>query len=180
MDAYLHSIRNYYGDRVAKRSRVPLMYHIVEGLAVLEKLHADLNTKRAFVVHPIFQEDQVLGDKAYSRFPWFDPEVVVFAMEYRSVANEYLSDKPPTYDIRLSPLPEVNLMLTADKIQNKKDFVKYHLGTHPRSDRLEQYFNQWLAVLGISDKQYNDMVDYLVARFPQHQKIDSTVDPQDF
>ena len=85
-------------------------------------------------------EGSVLG-----RFA-LDPQAVVLAMEYRSVANRYLSNMPlrATEDIELSLLPEVNQMLIADKVQNRKDFLIYHADSHPRADALSQYFVNWL------------------------------------
>ncbi|WP_437969795.1 hypothetical protein WMF04_11090 [Sorangium sp. So ce260] len=50
----------------------------------------------------------------------------------------------------MSPLEEVNHLLRADKIQNYKDFLLHHRGTHPRRVELDRYFNQWLARLGVS------------------------------
>jgi hypothetical protein len=70
-------------------------------------------------------------------------------MEYRRVANNYLSKRTITSldDIELSPMLEVNQMLWADKLQNQKDFRAYHLGKHNRSDILEQYFINWINKL---------------------------------
>lgn len=42
---------------------------------------------------------------------------------------------------------DLNDMLLADKIQNRKDFRMYHLGKHERSDELEAYFNLWIEWL---------------------------------
>jgi len=79
---------------------------------------------------------------------------MALAMEYRSVANAYLSpmgDREPA-QIRLSPIEAVNDMLRADKIQNYRDFLRYHDGTHPRSAALHRYFRAWLTRLGIGDR----------------------------
>ncbi len=80
-------------------------------------------------------------------------------MEYRSVANEYLSHRTIAHvdEIRLSPLPEVNQMLIADKVQNCKDFELYHKATHPRSAELDLYFNNWLRRLGITPERYTTL-----------------------
>jgi hypothetical protein len=104
---------------------------------------------------------------------------MLLGVEYRSTANNYLSFKSATEQIKLSPITDVNHMLVADKVQNRKDFEIYHKGaplgrsdvvlcdadvltvasrarpgTHPRSDRLDEYFRQWLDALGVSEEQY--------------------------
>ena len=40
-------------------------------------------------------------------------------------------------------------MLVADKVQNLKDFVLHHLGSHKRSDELYRYYHRWLQHLGV-------------------------------
>jgi len=49
---------------------------------------------------------------------------------------------------------EVNEMLIADKVQNKKDFMKYHFGKHDRSNELFRYFNKWLDALTVDNLSY--------------------------
>lgn len=87
----------------------------------------------------------------------------MLATEYRWTANSYLSFHPsrPLDEIKLSPLEEVNQMLIADKIQNRKDFEMYHLGKHPSSERLQQYFSEWLERLGVSESMYQEFVSYI-------------------
>jgi hypothetical protein len=81
-------------------------------------------------------------------------------MEYRRVANNYLSKRMINSidEIELSPLKDVNDMLIADKVQNRKDFELYHLDTHERSDVLDQYFKNWLIRLGITEERYQELV----------------------
>lgn len=55
---------------------------------------------------------------------------------------------------RLSPLREVNDMLIADKVQNRKDFELFHSSTHDKRDRLAAYFAEWLAALEVSEDIY--------------------------
>lgn len=57
-----------------------------------------------------------------------DRRVMLLGMEYRSTANNYLSFKSATEQIKLSPITDVNHMLVADKVQNRKDFEIYHKG----------------------------------------------------
>ena len=168
-------IRAHYGDRTAKRSGVPLIAHIEEGLEILVRLEADRETMEAYAVHPLFQADDDLAanrDKAVL----LPSRVVMLAMEYRSVANAFLSDQVekgpdergreaiyPRRPLRLSPLAEVNRMLVADKVQNRKDFEIHHKGTHARSDELDFYFRHWLKALGLDEGDYQTLIRGLKA-----------------
>lgn len=151
-------ISDFYGGEIATRSGVQLMNHIDEGLYILDKIGASDIAKRAYCLHPIVQGDESLRDNKHL-LKNIDTDVVIASIEYRSVANEYLSKRSINSldEIRLSPLKDVNDMLIADKIQNRKDFDLYHLGKHERSSQLDQYFKNWLTKLGISEDQY----DYL-------------------
>jgi hypothetical protein len=146
------AVRRFYGDRRARRSGVLYLNHIDEGLLVLADLGATDRARRAFCLHPLFQADEDLarsyGDVASATD---DPQVLVLALEYRNVANAYLSPREISSidGIALGPLPEVHDMLRADKVQNYKDFLLHHRGIHPRSRELEGYFENWLARLGI-------------------------------
>lgn len=170
-------ISQHYGDRVAKRSQVPLINHINEGLVVLDAIGATEEAKRAFCLHPLFQADEDLKENFYMASFVF-PHVLLLTMEYRNIANAFLSDKmdddmlQETIDaygldslrsdlIKLSPLKEVNDMLIADKVQNYKDFVTYHQKTHERTSELDDYFNIWLNTLGVSDKQYGELINLI-------------------
>lgn len=148
-------ISDFYGDKIANRSGVRLMNHIDEGLYILEKIGASDVAKRAYCLHPIVQDDQSLKENSYL-LKDIDSGVIIAAIEYRSVANEYLSKRviESIDEIRLSPLKDVNDMLIADKIQNRKDFELYHLGKHERSNELDQYFKNWFTRLEITDEFY--------------------------
>jgi len=143
-------IKNFYGNRVTKRSGVPLINHINEGLLILDYLDATIATKRAYCIHPIIQSDVDLKNNLWHLFG-LDTYTIILAMEYRKTANAYLSRRKINSidEIELSPLEEVNQMLIADKIQNRKDFDLYHNGIHPRSKELDEYFQNWFNRLGI-------------------------------
>ena len=150
-------IAKHYGGRVAKRSQVPLINHINEGLIVLNAIGATETTKRAFCMHPLFQADEDLQENFYMA-SFVEPQVLLLTMEYRSTANAYLSDKIDTDQVlKLSPLLEVNEMLIADKVQNMKDFMTYHHGTHTRSNELARYFDKWLTALNIKPYTYREL-----------------------
>ncbi len=157
------AIRDFYGDQVAARSQVPLINHIHQGLVILGAIGASETAKKAYCLHPLFQNDQELSTVAQTYLrnnPSADPYVVMLAMEYRQVANAYLSRAVmPENGIKLSVLPEVNDMLIADKVQNRKDFDLYHKGAHVMSDRLTQYFGEWLKALGVSDDCYKNLIE---------------------
>lgn len=157
-------IEKFYSNRESARSKVPLINHINEGLIILDHLGESVETMNAFCLHPMIQNDPDLAVNWGIIVHTCDAKTVMLAMEYRSVANEFLSPKvnDVTIDkIRLSPLTAVNNMLIADKIQNRKDFELYHRGTHPRSAELEKYFNMWLSALSISENKYTDIIKLL-------------------
>lgn len=157
------TIEEFYGNRTASRSGVPLMNHINEGTRILEAIDADPAAILAYRLHPIYQNDSDLEDNYHSLLN--RPQLVVlYVMEYRNVANSSLSDivkkthwvdNDPTLSlerpIKISLLEQVNKMLIADKVQNWKDFKQFHLGKHARSDELDFYFRSWFRALGISE-----------------------------
>lgn len=141
-------IKSYYGNKTAERSGVPYINHINEGIKILQKINAGEHAIRAYCLHPLLQHDKDLI-KNWLKLQEISPHIIVLTMEYRRVANNYLSTRKINSldDIELSPLIEVNQMLLADKMQNRKDFLKYHLNTHPRADEIKQYFENWISKL---------------------------------
>lgn len=140
-------IAKFYGDGRARRSGVPLMNHIDEGLATLAALGATDIAKRAFCLHPIVQNSEPI-DVSWS--PAYE-----LACEYRDRANAYLcrpeTDWVLTTQDALSiigvPSYQCILMLLADKTQNQKDFNLHHKRDHPRASELTNYFNVWIQFL---------------------------------
>lgn len=162
------AIERHYGDQCAKRSGLYLMQHIDEGLYVLHRrVHARDAAMRAYCLHPLVQSDEDLA-RTFARhgLEGFSTEVVILALEYRNIANQFLSpmEAHPGYtdpaNITLSPLWGVNQMLVADKVQNCKDFRLHHAATHPRSSWLERYFQAWLRALEVPAEE----VDWLAKR----------------
>jgi hypothetical protein len=162
-DLQYRLIATFYGERRARRSGVRLMNHIDEGLRILDALGASREAKQAFCLHPIVQADEDLARAAAEggalRTPGLDPLAVALALEYRAVANAYLSTRTVVAleEIRLSPLPDVQAMLVADKVQNRKDFELHHRATHPRAAELAAYFERWLRRLGVSEERYREL-----------------------
>lgn len=155
-------ISDFYGGEIATRSGVQLMNHIDEGLYILYKIGASDIAKRAYCLHPIVQDDESLKNNKHL-LNNVDSDVVIASIEYRSIANEYLSKRNINSldEIRLSPLKDINDMLIADKIQNRKDFELYHLGKHERSSQLDQYFKNWLTKLDVSENDYQEFKNNL-------------------
>ncbi len=168
--AEYRAVADLYGERRAERSGVPLIAHIHEGLALLRALGADEVVLRSFCLHPLVQGDEALRSSLRERrLSACDPEAVALALEYRSVANGFLSwmETHPGYEdpreIRRSPLAEVDAMLIADKIQNAKDFGLYHRRSHPRAAWLARYFDAWLAALEVSPEQARRLTSLVTA-----------------
>lgn len=144
------TISNHYGNQRAKRSGVLLINHIDEGLTILDLIVSSKDAKLAFCIHPLAQ--------AYLDVEW--SSVKNLAKEYAYFANKFLCNES-TDHIKTKNQLEIHLhydidyrisddcidMLIADKIQNRKDFMKYHKGTHDRSSELERYFDLWIAYL---------------------------------
>lgn len=163
-------VTRFYADKVAARSKVYKIHHVTEGVFILNRLGASLAAKRAFCLHPMLQGDGELGEHFDFIMSNCDATAVALAMEYRNVANQYLSfrDIVGISEITLSPIHQVNLMLTADKIQNRKDFDLYNRGTLRNSDRLDVYFANWLNRLGVTEEAYQQWVKDLQSEFPEH------------
>ena len=160
-------VENYYRDRVAERSKVPLINHIKEGLIVLNEINANETTMKAYCLHPLFQNDSELGNYGLvvASIPSISPVAIMLTMEYRARANDWLSEKVnlsnglPILDGMSSHgcLNSVKQMLIADKVQNYKDFKIHHLKSHQRSKDLDAYFNVWLRELGVSHDMYEKL-----------------------
>lgn len=142
-------IEKFYANRCAKRSGVPLMNHISEGLDILIGLNASDRAMDAFCIHPIVQNDEE-GFDHIKKFYSYE-----LAVEYKERANAYLC-KPETDYIKtntdihdlVGPMSkDCRDMLIADKIQNQKDFLIYHMNTHERSQQLFKYFHNWITYL---------------------------------
>jgi hypothetical protein len=158
----LELITQYYGEKRAARSQVLFINHIQEGLVILDRIGAHELSKRTYCLHPLVQADEDLRNNYPSLIA--HPEASLrqslpLAMEYRYIANSYLSQhEPPEGGIHLSPIPFVNEALIADKVQNRKDFERYHKESHANSERLDAYFKRWLSALNVSEARYQELI----------------------
>lgn len=139
-------VQEFYGDQRAKRSDVPYIYHIDEGLGYMDDINASDIAKQAYSLHPILQGDEDFNQNRKLAFKNIPIEALLLAVEYRRVANSYLS-KGSIDDFVGFTNDDIHAMLYADKMQNRKDFLKYHYGTHERSEILNDYFNNWMDLL---------------------------------
>lgn len=157
-------IRSVYKERSANHSGIKYMNHIDEGLHILRMYNADEHTMDAFCLHPLVQGDSDLVDALSLDFSRIHPTALILAMEYRRVANAYLLPrKIKDYTkIMLSPLPQVNLMLVADKIQNRKDMLASIDGrSNKMVKNLNLYFKNWLQRLEVSETRFAEVVKEL-------------------
>jgi len=151
-------VEKFYGDQKANRSQCFLMNHIDEGLAIMSHMEMSNAAKEAFCIHPLIQNNEALAQNWKMVYSEVSSEVIGLAMEYRNIANSYLSKRKIKNidEIELSPLTEVNGMLKADKIQNYKDFLKYHINSHERAKELDIYFKNWLKKLNITTEEFTN------------------------
>lgn len=158
------AVSHFYGNRKAEHSKVPLINHIIEGIKILTHINASFEAMAAYCLHPLFQEDndlKTIGMKFVSMHGY--RQSIFLAMEYRGIANAYLSRHViPADGIHISAFKEVNDMLIADKIQNRKEFELYHRETHRNSARLDMYFKEWLIALGVSENKYQKITEILM------------------
>lgn len=127
-------IGNFYKDKKAKRSGLPLMNHINEGINILRHMDASPSTIGAYCLHPMIQGDEGFIDN-FRILSQFRRDVIILLLEYRRAANPYLC-KPYTDEWGQQEIgeavgylmPEVKEMLIADKQQNQKDFIAHHYG----------------------------------------------------
>ena len=155
-------ISKVYGNKKAKRSNLPLMNHIDEGLDILDILNASDESKRAFCIHSIFQFENLIEYRNdYLKMTTDEDFVIVgLARKYSVLANRFLCkpetdnwDKPEIVKQLISAnggyiiSADISKMLLADKTQNYKDFMLHHYGVHERSHELFNYFNLWIDVL---------------------------------
>lgn len=154
-------ISEFYAGKSAKRSGRPYMAHIDEGLSFMSSKLMTVASMKAYCLHPLFQADEDLANFSdmVKRLSWvFDNYVLMLVMEYRNCANRYTgsiynSELYSYMEPELSPLPEVNDMLRADKVQNFSDYLKYHYEKTPvkkYSKPLKGYFEMWLDRLDVT------------------------------
>jgi hypothetical protein len=155
-------ISEHYTGKIANRSKLPYIKHIDEGVEILNRIGADECTITSFILHPLFQGDKDLflywekficeGD--YELGKLISREEMLLCIEYRNVANAFLSKHQGIRTPTLSPIHEVNLMLIADKVQNQADFYRYQ--SYQGADatmsefhykKLETYFVEWRDIL---------------------------------
>lgn len=149
-------IKKYYGDEKARRSGVPLINHIDEGITILKEIGASDAAIRAYCLHPMLQSDQAFLANKELDFIGVRTEVLLLTMEYRRTANSYLSHMDESSFVGFV-CDDVEHMLVADKVQNFKDFMIYHRDTHERSDELYKYFRNWFKILGVDyDLQFSN------------------------
>jgi hypothetical protein len=163
--------------RRARRSNLPYMNHIYEGLYILRD--ADPGIKRAWCLHPVFQDPDLEHQIHLTTPPtWvkglqdIPEEDIELSKQYAITANAHLSYMPPKTP-RISSHPGVNAMLVADKIQNLKELcVSVPQDLTPNWNRLMQYFNsEWFPVLGITPEMFRSEATQILLRTGRHDPL---------
>lgn len=159
-DKHYKAVENFYRGRYAIRSGFLYLRHINEGLEILDYNYCGLETLQAWCLHPLVQDDKDLDASCLDQSILLKckPSAValMLAMEYRAIANSYLSKhyRSPHDRIVLSSIPEVNEMLVADKLQNYKDMMLNTNIEPARKELLTNYFYNWFNALKIHNS-YN-------------------------
>ena len=155
-------IKEYYGSKVAKRSGLPLINHIDEGIRILERLEASTTAIQAFCLHPIIQDASSPLNKAMEIEELADSSAIVLALEYAITANQYLPKHCKSTQDLLPYIPnlEVKQMLIADKVQNFKDFYRTFSTRQYECNyqKLKMYFSNWLLYLKVYPVGYNSLI----------------------
>jgi len=150
-------IARFYGKQRATRSGVLYIRHIDHGLQILDRLGATDRVKAAYCLHPIVQSDANMHRALDWDWSGVDIGALMLAVEYRAVANAYLSpDYVDANDVINTGLTDVRIMLMADKVQNLYDFEKYNSEIEG-AERLLGYFANWLKALKITPDRYNTL-----------------------
>lgn len=160
--AEYQTVKDFYGLQVQKRSQVPLINHIDEGIKILNYLNASSDTIGAFCLHPLIQNTPNFKKFLAKVKCWYSPNAMMLAVEYRNIANQYL---PTDYANEkwvapISDIPEINQMLIADKVQNRKDFER-HRKLYSNHQILDGYFKVWLSSLKIFEDDYQRIIKKL-------------------
>ena len=161
-------IARHYGDRRARRSAAFLLRHIEQGLAILKHLDGSTACAQAWSIHPLVQDPviwEAMTTDPSRPFAAIPDDAMALAVGYRDAANAFLSADVDVPGRGPGPVadPEVRAMLVADKVQNRADFERHHLGVHLRSDALVRYFRLWLDFLDVDEARYADLVAIMSA-----------------
>ena len=155
------TIKRWFGARKAKRTGVPHINHIDEGIDMLRAMGASELAIKAFCLHPLAQDPSIVANE-WLHHRDLDRKAIDLAKLYAFRADSFLC-RPETDHYTIMDLRKYvgslsqNLihMLVADKIQNEKDFEIYHKGKgkHERSDQLAHYFDLWLQYLEVCEAE---------------------------
>lgn len=150
-------IEDYYKDKYHSNG-VSFMKHIDEGLAIMKWMGTSESAKKSFCLHPIYQSEKSIKDFGIKDLSdnklKLDSNIITNVLEFRRIDNLYTNDMRISSpgDIKISTLDEVNQMLIADKIQNRKEFENYYDG----NEDFSMYLINWFRKLDINENMYRD------------------------
>lgn len=154
-------ISELYEGQKAKRTQLPYIKHIDDGLLILDDLDADLITKEAWCMHPIFQmpdlKEKVMDSKGQ---PQIRLATAILAAEYAETANQYRTVNYQSFHDNLPEIPNsrVKKLLTCDKVQNYIELENTrHLLPYETVDRTHRYLLNWLHHLSFDPVQMDYM-----------------------
>lgn len=159
-------IKEHYGDKITGRTGVKLINHIDEGIKILNYIGASQQTIDAYCLHPLLQADADFNENLSCNFEGVDTAAIILAVEYRRVANSYLSSLSSDNFVGFTN-NSIKEMLLADKIQNRKDFNRYHKDKHENSEKLTIYFDTWFYdLLDLTEHQVHNLTRIIYDKSP--------------
>ena len=149
-------IEKYYGDKLAKRSGIPYINHIDEGLGILYLLGASRETKEIFTLHPIYQD----GFKSTNVNNTLMYHFVYYSWLFSRKNYKLESQTYEYFEKELDANMDLRNIFIADKIQNYKDFM-LNKKKYDDFKSIEQYFLWWFDTLEVSHRFLYKAIDYI-------------------
>lgn len=178
------AISSLYNNKKARRTQIPYMKHIDDGVKILQHLGVtDPEVYDAWLLHPLIQTMSINQVEAFLSSYGLPPlhsgvslNTIALAKQYADVANSFLPNVVDqnlhhTFNIYIA-CPKLKALLIADKVQNYVDFcMSSDMGYFDEEpddyvpNRME-YFNMWLGRLDIDESNFEPLRECVSRDYP--------------
>jgi hypothetical protein len=150
------------------------MSRVDDALAILTWLGVSDTVKESYLLQPYYYSDysfKMFSGNSMRSMSTFgiDANKIVNAMEFRHTSLSFIPGGDFT-KITTSSLDVVNKMLIANRIANKIDFELY-FSDHSMKNSFEDYFDNWLLELAVTDNMYNAFKEKLTLKVLENKKV---------